>query len=63
MLLYFPTVNPVTLMVTEIFDGVVPLGGFIASQDSPEVEAVKFSAAPLLVTEIAGCSGGNGPLI
>jgi hypothetical protein len=63
VLLYVPVFNPVTSMVTEILEGVVPLAGLMASQDSPEVEAVKFSGASVLVTEIAGCGGGNGPLI
>lgn len=63
MLLYVPAINPVTLMVTEIFEGVVPFSGFMVSQGSPEVEAVKFSGAPLLVTEIAGSWGGSGPPI
>jgi len=60
-LLYVPAVNPATLMVTEILEGVVPFNGFMVSQGSPEVEVVKLSEAPLLVTEIGGCWEGNGP--
>lgn len=63
VLLYVPAVNPVTLIVTETFEGVAPLSGFMVSQDSPEVEAVKSSCVPVLVTEIGGCWGGNGPPI
>jgi hypothetical protein len=62
--LYVPAFKPVTLIVTEILEGVVPFSGFMVSQGSPEVEAVKLSGAPLLVTEIPGCwAGGSGPPI
>jgi hypothetical protein len=63
VLLYVPAVNPVTLTVTEMLAGVVPFSGFMVSQDSPEVEAVKSSGVPVLVTEMAGCWGGNAPPI